>query len=98
MAQAFMSPALAAAPNSSHAANNGFVSNVPINMLLEPSLYKQTMDSDLETKLLHLTTMIADQRDTVMQLTENQRRMDELRALALVCLVISLGSKRNGVL
>ena len=62
----------------------GFVSHVPISMLLEPELADKALTGDMEGRLLQLATMAANQRDTVMMLTENQRRMDELRAGALV--------------
>ena len=53
-------------------------------MLLEPSVHAATMSADLEAKLLSLATSVADQGDTIVMLSENQRRIDQLRALALV--------------
>ena len=61
-----------------------FTARVPINMLLEPDLYKKSVNPELQYKLNNLTTLIADQQDTVVMLSENQRRMNELRRSAMV--------------
>lgn len=61
-----------------------FISRVPVSMLLEEEQHRETRDPALEDKLLQLATTMANQRDTVMMLMENQRRIDQLRASALV--------------
>jgi hypothetical protein len=58
--------------------------DVPVSMGLEPEIHKATMNPDLESKLLFLTTAVVNQADTIAMLTENQRRIDQLRALSLV--------------
>ncbi len=61
-----------------------FISHVPVSMLLEPDAFKASDDPDLENKLLTLTTTMANQRDSIMMLMENQRRINQLRATSLV--------------
>lgn len=73
------------------AATLDFSIDVPVSMLLEPSVHAATMSADLEAKLLSLATSVANQGDTIVMLSENQRRIDQLRALALVLAPLCTG-------